>query len=109
MGLHTAALMLGAVEPHYRQERAVRRRTIRMTTMTRPFSNAETTFMPELHPRTEPLPRLSEGCHYCGIRLSAVPDHPRAYITPEGVHVHCHPGCVGAQRIKDAGLSTVLP
>lgn len=78
--------------------------------MTRPLSDAQTTFMPELHPRTTLLPRADEKCEWCKIRLCAIPEHPRPYFRPaDGKLVHCHPGCIGAQRSKDSGVSVVLP
>lgn len=48
--------------------------------MTRPFSDAQTTYMPELH-ETRPLSvvRAERHCAWCGIPLTAVPEDPRVW------------------------------
>lgn len=68
--------------------------------MNRPLSDAETTFMPELHPPTEPLYVVDARgkCAWCRISLSAVPDEPRPVFTADGRIVHTHPSCTGAFR-----------
>lgn len=71
--------------------------------MTYPFSNAETTIMPELHPPTVPL-SIAEArarCAYCGIKLNAVPDAPRQLV-PDGPYYH--PSCIGPARSVMSGL-----
>ena len=50
----------------------------------RPLSDAETTFMPELHPRTVPI-RVAYYCARCNIKLTAVPEDP---IEHEGRKYH---------------------
>jgi len=75
--------------------------------MTRPFSDAPTTFMPELYPDTVPIAvaRTGEVCAYCEIRLGAIPDPPKPYVRAGENEVrHYHPGCIDAQRNKDAGV-----
>lgn len=66
-----------------------------------PFSDAETTFMPEMHPQTEPMAAVKarEHCAWCGIKLTAIPDTPRPVHAPNGKIVHTHPGgCTAAFR-----------
>ena len=69
--------------------------------MSRPFSNAETTFMPELYPDTEPfeVAVMRGKCAWCDISLAAIPDPPRPVHAPNGNIVHTHPGgCTSAFR-----------
>ena len=69
--------------------------------MTRPLSNAETTFMPELYPETEPMrvADLKRKCAWCGINLAAISDAPRPVFAPNGEIVYTHAGgCTSAFR-----------
>lgn len=64
--------------------------------MNRPLSDADTTFMPEMHPATVPMAvaELANACGWCGIRLSAVPERPREF---DGMRFHPG-GCISAAR-----------
>lgn len=68
--------------------------------MNLPLSDAETTFMPELHPTTEPMAAVvaRRNCAWCGISLTAIPDTPRPVFAPDGNIVYTHPSCTGAFR-----------
>jgi hypothetical protein len=75
---------------------------VTMTHPPRPFSDAETTFMPELYPDTVPIARVENKCGWCGIRLAAIPDAPREYAG-----MYFHPGgCVAAARGASRGERT---
>lgn len=52
--------------------------------MNMPLSDAETTFMPELHPATVPL-HVARNCGWCGIPLTAIPD---PVIEHQGLRFH---------------------
>lgn len=71
--------------------------------MTRPFSDADTTFMEELHPPTVPIhvAQARLRCGYCGIKLNAVPEAARQLV-PDGPHYH--PSCIGPARSVMSGL-----
>lgn len=69
--------------------------------MTRPLSNADTIFMPELYPATEPFAVVVKrgNCAWCDIALAAIPDPPKPVFAPDGNIVHTHPGgCTSAFR-----------
>lgn len=54
---------------------------------------------------TNPMPRVDATCGWCDIRLTAVPELPRPYFRPgSAVIEYFHPGCITAQRTKDAGI-----
>lgn len=59
--------------------------------MSRPFSDAVTMVMPELH-HTVPMHEVQNECAWCGIRLTAIPDAPKPVFGLEGEVVYCHPG-----------------
>lgn len=61
-----------------------------MSSVRLPLSNADTVFMPELHPATTPL-RVAFHCAWCDIPLAAVPDMPRMWGG-----VRYHPSCYDA-------------
>lgn len=82
-------------------------------TFRRPLSDAETMFMPELHPATVPIPRVDDRCGWCSMRLGALQykegDGPRPYIRPGQTKIeHFHPGCISAQRNQDAGITAAV-
>lgn len=58
--------------------------------MSRPLSNADTVFMPELHPTTVPI-KLALFCAWCSIKLCAIPDQPVEYAGKM-----YHPSCLDA-------------
>lgn len=63
--------------------------------MSRPLSDADTAFMPELH-GTVPMAKVQNDCGWCGINLRAIPDAPKQ-IDPDGPYYHPI-GCLAAAR-----------
>lgn len=69
--------------------------------MSLPLSDAETTFMPELHPATSTyaVAEARSKCAWCDISLAAIPESPRPVFAPNGRVVYTHPGgCTSAFR-----------